>query len=376
MPLIIAAPLVAAIAAYALDRLLIRHASRLGLQDLPNARSSHRVPTPRGGGTGIVAAFLLALPLGLAPVPAGWSIWLTVGAAVLLALVGLADDLRSLGLGVRLAAQTFAVAALLASLAGGAPATAESDIGLLALLTGVPAFSEWLSVNAPPWIVMTLDLLLVPLLLLGGLWWINLFNFMDGIDGLAATQALFMLMASLALRLIGSGGETPFAFLLTAPVSTASLILAGAILGFLVLNRPPARLFMGDSGSLFLGFTILAVAAHDVTYGDIGLWSWLVLGSLFLVDATLTLIRRWIRGQRVTDAHRSHLYQRLSRRWGGHGRVVLVYCLLNVAWIFPLALLAQRAPGWAPMILLAAWLPAAAFAWRAGAGLTETESGR
>src|SRR5688572_23493079 len=115
---IIVAPLVAALVSFVLGCLLIRHASRLGLQDLPNARSSHRMPTPRGGGSSIVTAFLLAVPLGLpATTPAGWNVWPVFAAGVMLALVGLADDLRSLGLAVRLGAQATAVVAVLASLA-------------------------------------------------------------------------------------------------------------------------------------------------------------------------------------------------------------------------------------------------------------------
>ncbi|HZH05547.1 MAG TPA: glycosyltransferase family 4 protein [Lautropia sp.] len=376
MASIFAAGLLAALASFVLGRLLIRQAPRLGLQDLPNARSSHRVPTARGGGTGIVAAFLLALPLGLpGNLPGSWNVLLPLAAGVMLALVGLADDLRSLGLAVRLTAQALAVSVVLASLGWGAASSAESDIGLLSIVMNLPAVSEWLSVHAPPGIVMTLDLLLLPVLLLGGLWWINLFNFMDGIDGLASTQALFMILAALILRLQEPDGDGSLA-VLTAPVSVVGLVLAGAVTGFLLLNWPPARLFMGDSGSLFLGFSLFSLAAHDVTYGNINLWSWLVLGSLFIVDATVTLLRRWISGQHLTDAHRSHLYQHLSRRWGSHGKVALVYCLINVAWVFPLALLAQHAPGWGPVLVLTACLPTAVFAWRAGAGLTETKAGR
>jgi UDP-N-acetylmuramyl pentapeptide phosphotransferase/UDP-N-acetylglucosamine-1-phosphate transferase len=162
MASIFAAGLLAALASFVLGRLLIRQAPRLGLQDLPNARSSHRVPTARGGGTGIVAAFLLALPLGLpGNLPGSWNVLLPLAAGVMLALVGLADDLRSLGLAVRLIAQALAVSVVLASLGWSAASSAESDIGLLSILMNLPVVSEWLSVHAPPWIVMTLDLLLL-----------------------------------------------------------------------------------------------------------------------------------------------------------------------------------------------------------------------
>jgi Fuc2NAc and GlcNAc transferase len=351
--------------------LLIRHASALRLQDLPNQRSSHNVPKPRGGGAGIVVAFLITLPFAL---PAGslssWQGWLPLAAGVMLALVGLADDLKGLGLGTRLAAQTLALLVLFGALAWGSTA-GESDLGLLAVVSGMPSVAAALSAHLPAWLAGALDVLLVPVLVLGGLWWINLFNFMDGIDALAASQALFMLAASLALKLTGPAMDTALLAFVAAPVPAASVVLAAAVAGFLLLNWPPARIFMGDAGSLFLGFSIFALAAHDVTYGDMSLWTWLILGSVFIVDATVTLVRRFATGRRVTAAHRSHLYQRLSRRWGRHGRVALVYFVLNVVWILPLAYLAHRVVQWAPVILVVACLPMVAVCWRAGAGLEE-----
>jgi len=369
---VVIAPLAAALLCVLVGRLLIRHGPALGLQDLPNQRSSHQAPRPRGGGIGIVLAFLATLPLALPDgALATWQGWLPLAAAVMLALVGLADDLKGLGLGVRLLAQAGAILMLLAALAW-STRTGESDLGLLALLSGMPSIAAATIAQLPAWLAATLDLLLVPVLVLGGLWWINLFNFMDGIDGIAASQALFMLAAALALKLTGSDGAASIPDLIAAPAPAASLVLAAAVAGFLVLNWPPARIFMGDAGSLFLGFSIFALAAHDVTYGDMSLWTWLILGSAFIVDATVTLLRRLVTGQRVTAAHRSHLYQRLSRRWGGHGRVTLVYFLLDVAWIFPLAFLAHRVAQWAPLVLLAACVPMAVVCWRAGAGLAET----
>ena len=363
----------AALVSFLIGRLIIRHAARLGLQDLPNDRSSHERPTPRGGGAGIVVAFLLAIACCLPPGwPDGWPIWLPLAAAVTLALIGFVDDRRGLGLGIRLAVQLLAVAAMLLALAAGAPSAAESDIGVLAAVTGLPSLSAWLPAALSPAIITALDIVVVPLLLVGGVWWINLFNFMDGIDGLAALQALFMLLAGLAIKATGPGVGFDFNEFIGTPTSATSLVLAAAVAGFLLLNWAPARVFMGDAGSLFLGFFIFATAAHDVTYGDMSLWAWLILGGLFLVDASLTLVRRWFTGQSVTAAHRSHLYQRLSRRWGKHSTVALVYCLVNVTWIFPLALLAHRVPPWAPMILVLAWMPPAVVAWRAGAGLKET----
>jgi Fuc2NAc and GlcNAc transferase len=288
----------------------------------------------------------------------------------MLAIVGLVDDRKGLGLGVRLVAQTSALLALLTALAWSAR-TGESDLGLLAIVSGMPAIAAAVASQLSAGLAGAIDLLLVPLLVLGGLWWINLFNFMDGIDGLAASQALFMLAASLVLKLAVPALDVPLLDAITAPLAVANLVLTAAVAGFLLLNWPPARIFMGDTGSLFLGFAVFAFAAHDVTYGDMSLWTWLILGGGFIVDASVTLVRRFLTGQRVTAAHRSHLYQRLSRRWGRHGRVTLVYFLLNVAWLFPLAFLAHRAAGWAPVVLAVAWLPMALICWRGGAGLAE-----
>ncbi len=366
----------AALVCLLLAGLLIRHASQLGLQDLPNARSSHRTPTPRGGGAAIVLAFLFALPWCLpAGLLAGWQVLVALAMAVMLALVGLADDRYGLGLAIRLGTQTLAVAVLLGVLVGSVNLAAESDLGLLQGVTGLPTLAGWLPGEAAPWVVTALDLATVALLLLAGVWWINLFNFMDGIDGLAATQALFMLLAALLVRYSGSalGADAGLLRLVGDPVSAASMVLAAALAAFVVVNWAPAKIFLGDAGSLFLGFALFAMAAHDVTSGDMSLWTWLILGALFLVDATVTLLRRWFTGQRVTAAHRSHCYQRLARRWGRHWAVALVYCLTNILWIFPLALLAHRAPSWAPMISVTACLPLAIIAWRTGAGLKETE---
>ena len=361
LPLGIAIAL-AALLSHVFVRIVIRRAADWGLQDLPNERSSHRTPTPRGGGIGIVLAFAVVGPLALpAGLTAGGAVWLVGAAALFLALIGLADDVRGLGLAIRLFAQAAAVAALALALSTAAMPP-ESDLGLLAALTGGTTAERWLSGHLPPGIAAALDVGVAAALFLGGIWWINLFNFMDGVDGIAATQALFMLLAGAALD----------GFSASAPADRLGLVLAAAVAGFLLLNWSPARVFMGDAGSLFLGFGILAMAAHDVTSGNTTGWTWLILGATFLTDATVTLVRRASTGQNVTGAHRSHAYQRLCRRWGGHSRVTLVYCLVNVGWLLPLALLAQRKPGWAPWLLGIGCLPLVVVAWRLGAGLKDT----
>ena len=186
-----------------------------------------------------------ALPAGSL---ATWPGWLPLAAAAMLAAVGLADDLKGLGLGIRLVAQTLALLALFAALAWGTR-TDESDLGLLALVSGMPSIPAALAAHAPAWLGGALDILLVPVLVLGGLWWINLFNFMDGIDGLAASQALFMLVASIVLKLTGSGMEASFSDIVTAPAPAASSTPTIAMTTRTSINeKPGARRLAGNGG--------------------------------------------------------------------------------------------------------------------------------
>lgn len=305
-----------------------RHAEHLGLVQHPNHRSSHRVPTPSGGGIGIVVGVTLAGMLawtgGLAS--ARWVA--TLGLALPLALIGFIDDLRPVSARLRLALHILVCAALLAlhGLWG-----ALGPIGFLVLL-------------------------------LAGVWWVNLFNFMDGIDGIAGSQAAFMATAAGGLALVA--GATTMALLPLAALAAASL-------GFLRLNWPPARVFLGDVGSTWLGFVLFALAVVSSANGLLHPAVWVVLAAVFGCDATITLVRRMLAGQRWTDAHRSHAYQRLSRRLGGHRSVTLIVIAVNVGWLLPLAALVQAAPAWAWPIAILACLPIAVAVMAAGAGLPD-----
>ena len=399
--------------AWAGTGLIIRNAVAWGLEDVPNERSSHTRVTPRGGGAAIVAASLagfLLLTLAVVTLPhlvglgqpldqgtfasllaqdAAWLyslgplVWIALPlllAALVLGILGLQDDRQPLSIRLRLGFQLFCCAWLLvvlSSLPGAGSAWASLKEQLWQLLSGwgLPGMSEtFTQAEARDALLpafMTLGLVVALMLL--GTWWINLYNFMDGIDGIAASQALFMLLAD--------------------PWSVGSLIIAAATAGFLVHNWAPARIFMGDAGSLFLGFSILAVAGLDITghltwlreaqltgetdvsagYG-IPVTSWMILGALFITDATVTLLRRLLSGQRVGDAHRSHAYQRLSRHWNSHARVTLVYCLINVLWLLPLAALARLQPGQAWHLVALAYLPLVIAAYLLGAGRKEPVS--
>jgi Fuc2NAc and GlcNAc transferase len=314
-----------------------RFALAHGVMDIPNERSSHTTATPRGGGLSIVLACTVCLIgfalLGLTS--SRLAIGLVVGGGSV-AAIGFLDDRRPLPAGLRLAVHVAAAAWAVAWL-GGLPAI---RVGNLLLSAG--------------WCGSVLAVL-------GIVWTLNLFNFMDGIDGIAASEAVFVAGAAVLLSL----HVTPF------DVAPVAAVCGAAAAGFLLWNWPPAKIFMGDVGSGYLGY-VLAILAMAATISDpVAVWVWLILGGAFFVDATVTLARRTIRGDRLHEAHRSHAYQWLARRWGGHLPVTVTLLALNVLWLFPAAWLAERHPALALWILIAAYLPLIVLALAAGAGRPE-----
>lgn len=314
---------VAAVLAWGVTAALIRTSSVLGLLDRPGHRSSHVVVTPTGGGIGIVVAGTLT---GMVVIATGdvQRTWTVPVLAFVLAAVGLWDDMRPVPASVRLAIQIFAVGGLLEawSAASNAPLPLARELG---------------------------DTASFALMLLAGIWWINLFNFMDGIDGLAGSQALFMLAAGAVLA-SGSWSQAD-------PAIFWMLCLASAVVGFLLHNWSPARIFMGDVGSTYLAYMIFALALWTVVDGRLTAAAWIVLGASFVSDATITLAVRFVRGERPYEAHRSHAYQRLARRWGTHRGVVLLTMAVNVLWLAPLAIACLVWPGCAWMIAFLAYAP-------------------
>jgi len=161
-------------------------------------------------------------------------------------------------------------------------------------------------------------------------WLLNLYNFMDGIDGIASVEAICVCLGG-ALLYVLSG---------TAPLTDVVLpvLLAAAVLGFLFWNFPPARIFMGDAGSGFLGITIGVLSIQAAWASPQLLWAWLILLGVFVVDATFTLFRRLLRGDKVYEAHRSHGYQYASRQYCRHLPVTIAVLLINLFWLLPVAL--------------------------------------
>jgi Fuc2NAc and GlcNAc transferase len=173
---------------------------------------------------------------------------------------------------------------------------------------------------------------------------------MDGIDGIAAIQCIIACVC-IALLVFGGGGDQRYVLF--------CLLLAAAQLGFLLFNWPPARLFMGDAGSIPTGFLLAALALLGWAEGIIAPACWLILGAVFITDASWTLCRRLLQGKRITEAHREHAYQRLARYWGSHLLVDLLLLAINALWLFPLAWLATLWPGQGWILVILAYLPLA-----------------
>ncbi|GLO52028.1 glycosyltransferase WbpL [Pseudomonas putida] len=189
-------------------------------------------------------------------------------------------------------------------------------------------------------------------------WMLNLYNFMDGIDGIASVEAVTTCLGGALAALIA--GQTG----LVAP----ALLLAAAAGGFLLWNFPPARIFMGDAGSGFLGMMLAALSIQAAQAAPELLWSWLILLGVFVVDATWTLLRRMARGEKFYEAHRSHAYQFASRQHGRHRPITIAIVAINVLWLLPLSLMV--AGGWLDGLTgsLIAYLPLLLLAIRYNAG--------
>lgn len=319
---VVAAALLSAVILIAIRPLLARYALAR-----PNARSSHKIPTPQGGGVAVIAAALavagstiaVALPEALP------SLGVLFAATVLMAVIGAIDDIRPIPVAPRLLLQAAAVGAVLYALPTG--------------LQIVPACPLWLERLV---------------LLVAGLWFVNLVNFMDGLDWITAAEVI-PVTAALALFAL-FGALSPVAALVAAA-------LGGAMLGFAPFNRPVAKIFLGDVGSLPIGlllawcFVELAFAGHLVAA--------ILLPLYYLADATLTLLRRAARREAVWMAHRSHFYQRATDNGFAVIEVVRTVFLLNIGLAVLAGLSVYFDSATASVSLLAVGAIAVAFVLRA-----------
>ncbi|MGE6527563.1 MraY family glycosyltransferase [Pseudomonas sp. NPDC077382] len=288
---------------------LRRYALARSLMDIPNARSSHSVPTPRGGGVAIVLSYLAALMLlaALGDISANVTLALS-GAGAGVAVLGFLDDHGHIPARWRLLGHFVSATWALYWLGGLAP---------------LPIFAVTLDMG---WLGHVLAAVYL-------VWLLNLYNFMDGIDGIASVEAVCVCLGGALLYTMAAAAGTVDA----APFGLP-LLLAGAVAGFLFWNFPPARIFMGDAGSGFLGITLGILSLQAAWLTPQLFWSWLILLGVFVVDATVTLLRRLLRGDRVYEAHRSHAYQYASRHFGRHLPVTLAVGAVNLMWLLPLAI--------------------------------------
>jgi UDP-N-acetylmuramyl pentapeptide phosphotransferase/UDP-N-acetylglucosamine-1-phosphate transferase len=305
-------------------RLILPWLRARAVLDRPNARSSHTQPTPRGGGVVVIGVLIVSI----------WAIALANGAPLrhvaimsmelaALALVSWIDDRRGAPVWLRLAVQVAAVTAGLANI-------------------GLAAFAERNGIS--PW------LLAIPVGL-AWMWFVNLYNFMDGIDGITGTETASIGVGLVALAVVTLGS--------VAGLGLTGLALAGAAIGFLVWNWHPSRIFLGDVGSVPLGFLVGGLLIEAALAGQ---WApALILPLYYLADATFVLVRRALAGQKPWQAHKTHFYQRAHQGGLSHGQISLCIGALNAVLI---ALAAVAGLGWTWLALaLAAAAVAAVLAF-------------
>ena len=256
--------------------------------DFPNERSSHVIPTPRGGGLAIVMSWFTGITILFFADYIENSLYFALMSGILLAIVSLIDDIISLSPLTRLITQII---------------TAFIALYFLKGITSVE-FSV-LKITSP--------IILLPLALIGIIWFINLFNFLDGIDGYASLEAITI---ALVLLIFSS--------------NLVNLVLIASIAGFIFWNWPKAKIFMGDIGSTQLGFILVVLGIYFHNTSQFSIIHWVMISSLFWFDATLTLFRRWRNNEKLSVAHRKHVYQRAVQSGMSHNKTILISLVLNI----------------------------------------------
>ena len=316
-------------------RQLVANSLRLSTLDVPNERSSHLTPTPRGGGIAFVAASLVGFLLLLLNDTLDHADLLAICCAgVIVAVAGYLDRQKISGAIIRLVFH--AIGAIVLVVVIGFPSQISVfdrtiNTGIIGSLLGV-VYLVWL---------------------------LNLFNFMDGTDGIAASEAIFVCVAGAVLN---------FHVLSNINFSAAAIVLAASTFGFLLYNWSPAKIFMGDVGSGYLGIVIGGLSLMAAKQQHELLWVWIILLAVFVSDATITLIRRLLRKQKPHVAHRSHAYQHLAIRFNSHAKVSLVVLAINAVWLLPIAFFVadNQIPGTTGVVIAYAPLLVAALILGAG----------
>jgi len=317
-------------------RQLVANSLRLSTLDVPNERSSHLTPTPRGGGIAFVAASLVGFLLLLLNDTLDHADLLALCCAgVTVAVAGYLDDRQKIS-GATIRLVFHAIGAIVLVVAIGFPSQITVfdrtiNTGIIGSILGV-VYLVWL---------------------------LNLFNFMDGTDGIAASEAIFVCVAGAILN---------FHVLSNINFGAAAIILATSTFGFLLYNWSPAKIFMGDVGSGYLGIVIGGLSLMAAKQQHELLWVWIILLAVFVSDATITLIRRLARKQKPHVAHRSHAYQHLAIRFNSHAKVSLIVLAINVVWLLPIAFFVadNQIPGTTGVVI--AYVPLLVAALILGAG--------
>ncbi|ETO93618.1 MraY family glycosyltransferase [Legionella oakridgensis] len=317
-----------------LTGLVRQYALSRNILDIPNQRSSHTLPVPRGGGMAFIIGFLIVVCiLAYIELISYRETIAFLGSGLWIALLGFLDDHGHIPARWRLVGH-FVAACFILYWLGGMPAIV---LGTWKLSSGF-----CLSFVAVIYLV----------------WLVNLYNFMDGINGLASMEAVFVCLGGALLYLLaGYPGQ-----------AILPMVLAAAVAGFLPWNFPSARIFMGDAGSGFLGLMLGILSIEAATVDALFFWCWLILCGVFIVDATLTLLRRMIQGDKLYQAHRSHAYQQAARRYHTHTAVTLGVLMLNALWLLPMAIVVAKGYISGFLGLSIAYFPLIILAARLGAG--------
>jgi Fuc2NAc and GlcNAc transferase len=295
------------VASAVISRQLIVNSHRFSKMDIPNERSSHITPTPRGGGIAFVATSLIGFLLLLLNDGLNRTELLTLCCAgSIVAIAGHLDDRQKIS-GATIRLVLHAISAIILIIGVGIP----SKLALFDRTVNTGIVGSILGVVYLVWLL-------------------NLFNFMDGTDGIAASEAIFVALA---------GALLSYHVLSDANHSAAAIVLAASTFGFILYNWSPAKIFMGDVGSGYLGIVVAGLSLITANQDPELLWVWIILLAVFVSDATVTLIRRLLRKQKPHVAHRSHAYQHLAIRLNSHAKVALLVLAVNIAWLLPIAFL-------------------------------------
>ena len=296
----------------------------------PNYRTLHENPVPRGGGIvfSIVYVFVVIILWSLKLI--NFELLMVIGlGGVGASVFGFIDDVTDVRAYTKFIIQSGLAAWILIWFDGG-PLAKE----------------EWI----PLWLSWAVSLFLL-------VWMMNLYNFMDGLDGMAASGAVFI-TSSLVVALVVTVGFSILALLF--------LLLASCCIGFLLYNWPPARIFMGDSGSVFLGYLFGALIIKTTMSGDISIWTWIVVFGYFFADTHITILLRILLVKKWYHAHKSHAYQNLARVLKSHVKVTGGVQIYHFFYLLPIAIWTVLAPNWAPVAAIMALMPAAILTYRFG----------